>query len=113
MDLVVIGSGDPVQFKEFREITGYNGLLFTDPSLKAFSALGFSNSLMGFMSIGSALKAASALRKGHRQGSIQGSAMQLGGAVLINTSGAVIYFFAGKKAGDHPNVDDLLMALEK
>jgi peroxiredoxin len=113
VDLVVIGSGDPVHFKEFRSKTGYDGLLFSDPSLKAYSALGFSKGLMGFMSIGSVFKAASALKQGHRQGSIQGSTLQLGGAIVIDASGAVRYFFAGKKAGDHPDIDTLLMALDE
>ena len=34
--------------------------------------------------------------------------MQLGGAVIIDVSGVVRYFFAGKKAGEHPDVDQLL-----
>lgn len=112
-DLVVIGSGDPAHFPEFRKRTGYDGLLFSDPSLKAFSVLGFSNGLKGFMSMKSIFKAASALKQGHRQGSVQGSTLQLGGAVVIDTSGAVCYLFAGKKAGDHPEVDALLGAVEK
>ena len=112
-DLVVIGSGDPVHFKEFREKTGYDGLLFTDPSLASFGAFGFSKGLMGFMSITSLSKAASALKQGHRQGSIQGSTLQLGGAIVVDSSGTVRYFFAGRKAGDHPDVDDLLKALDK
>lgn len=110
---MVIGSGDPSYFPEFREITGYDGLLFTDPSLKSFSFLGFSSGLKGLLSIKSAFKAASAVKQGHRQGSIQGSATQLGGAVVIDASGAVRYFFAGKKAGDHPDVDALLRGVEK
>ncbi len=40
-DLAVIGSGDPAHFQKFREKTGYDGLLFSDPSLAAFSLLGF------------------------------------------------------------------------
>jgi len=113
VDLVVIGSGDPVHFAEFRKKTGYRGLLFSDPSLKAFSALGFSSGLKGFVSIGSVFKAASALKQGHRQGSIQGDTFQLGGAIVVDTSGAVRYFFSSKKAGDHPKVDDLLPALDE
>jgi peroxiredoxin len=111
--LAVIGSGDPGHFSEFREKTGYDGMLFSDPSLKAFSLLGFSKSLMGFMSIRSVIRAASALTQGHRQGSIQGSTLQLGGAIVIDASGAVRYFFAGSKAGDHPDVDEVLKAVEK
>ncbi len=108
----MIGSGDPGHFPEFREKTGYGGLLFSDPSLKAFSALGFSNGLMGLVSIRSVFNAASALKQGHRQGSIQGNTLQLGGAVIIDVSGTVRYFFAGKKAGDHPDIDQLLKAVE-
>jgi len=68
---------------------------------------------MGFISIGSVFKAAAALKQGHRQGSIQGHTLQLGGAVVIDVSGAVRYFFAGAKAGDHPEINDLLRAVEK
>jgi hypothetical protein len=75
--------------------------------------LGFANGLMGFMSIGSVFKAALALKQGHRQGSIQGNTLQLGGAVVIDGSGAVRYFFSGSKAGDHPDVEQLLMGVDK
>ncbi len=110
--LAVIGSGDPRHFETFKKTTGYGGLLFSDPSLAAFSLLGFSKGLAGFMSISSVFKAASALKKGHRQGSVQGSAMQLGGAILIDVSGAVCYFFSGKKAGDHPKINELISAVD-
>ncbi|MBA3011490.1 MAG: hypothetical protein FP812_14820 [Desulfobacula sp.] len=65
------------------------------------------------MSIGSVFKAAAALKQGHRQGSIQGSTLQLGGAVVIDDSGAVRYYFSGSKAGDHPDVEQLLKAVEE
>lgn len=68
---------------------------------------------MGFMSMKSVFNAVSALKQGHRQGSIQGSSLQLGGAVVIDISGAVRFFFAGKKAGEHPDIDQLLKAVEK
>lgn len=112
VNLAVIGSGDPRHFKDFQKTTGYGGLLFSDPSLAAFSLLGFTKGLAGFMSIRSVFKAASALKKGHRQGSVQGSAMQLGGAIVIDESGAVRYFFSGKKAGDHPKINELIRAVD-
>ena len=112
LNLAVIGSGDTRHFSEFREKTRYEGLLFSDPSLAAFSLLGFSKGVSGFMSIRSIFKAASALKDGHRQGSVQGSTMQLGGAIVIDVSGSVRYFFSGRKAGDHPEIKDLLSAVE-
>jgi len=111
--LAVIGSGDPAYFKEFREKTGYDGLLFSDPSLAAFSLLGFARGITGMMSIRSVFNAVSAFRQGHRQGSVQGSTLQLGGAIVINVSGAVRYYFASAKAGDHPTVDELIRALDR
>jgi alkyl-hydroperoxide reductase/thiol specific antioxidant family protein len=80
--LAVIGSGYPRHFKEFRKITGYIGLLFSDPSLKAFSFLDFTGGMTGFLSVKAIFKAVSAFKNGHRQGPVQGSAMQLGGAVI-------------------------------
>ena len=68
---------------------------------------------MGFLSINSLLKAASAIKKGHRQGTVQGNALQLGGAVIIDTAGTVCYYFAAAKAGEHPDIDRLLNGVEK
>jgi peroxiredoxin len=110
--LAVIGSGDPRHFKEFRKITGYIGPLFSDPSLKAFSFLNFSGGVAGFLSVNSIFKAVSAFKNGHRQGSVKGSAMQLGGAVIIDPIGSIRYYFASRKAGDHPNIDDLIRAVD-
>lgn len=112
LSLAVIGSGDPRYFNDFREKTNYYGLLFSDPSLAAFSLLGFSKGASGFMSVRSIFKAASALKEGHRQGSVQGSTMQLGGAIVVDTSGDVRYFFSGRKAGDHPEINELLSAVD-
>lgn len=112
LNLAVIGSGDTRHFKDFRRITGYEGLLFSDPSLSTFTFLGFSKGVAGFMSVSSIFKAASALKEGHRQGSVQGSTMQLGGTIVIDVSGAVRYFFSGKKTGDHPKIKELLSAVD-
>jgi AhpC/TSA antioxidant enzyme len=110
--LAVVGSGAPHHFKEFRAITGYQDPLFTDPSRKAFNLLGFSNSITGFMSANSLFKAMSALKNGHRQGSVQGSTLQLGGAVIIDAAGLLLYYFAGRKAGEHPDIDELIQAID-
>ncbi len=50
-----------------------------------------------------------AFKQGHRQGAVQGSTLQLGGAVVIDTKGAVRYFFSAKKAGEHPDIDSLML----
>jgi len=109
---VVIGTGKAKHFKEFRNITGYGGRLYCDPSRKAFSLLGFSSSLTGIVGLGTSFKALSAMKQGFRQGKIQGNTLQLGGAIVIDTSENIQYFYAGKKAGDHPKINDLLAPFE-
>lgn len=109
--LGVIGSGDPRHFKEFKEITGYKEQLFTDPLRKTFALLGFSNSITGFMSVNSLFKAVAALKNGHRQGAVQGSTLQLGGAVIIDSAASIRYYFAGRRAGDHPDIDALIRGI--
>jgi hypothetical protein len=43
-------------------------------------------------------------------GSLQGDAMQLGGAVAINIKGVIHYHYKEKVAGDHPPLNQLLKA---
>jgi hypothetical protein len=64
------------------------------------------------MSANSLFKAMSALKNGHRQGSVQGSTLQLGGAVIIDAAGLLLYYFAGRKAGEHPDIDELIQAID-
>ena len=110
-NLVVIGSGKSHHFEEFRKVTGYKGKLLSDPSRQAFTMLGFSSSITGFMSIKSIARGVLAMKGGHKQGAIQGNTLQLGGAIIVE-SHTVRYFYASKKAGDHPEVEDLIAAVD-
>jgi len=92
-------------------VTGYKGTLFTDPSRKVFEYLGFKSSVTGFIGLKPLAKTLSALKKGHKQGGIEGSTLQLGGAVVIDTEKTIRFYFASNKAGDHPDVADLVAAV--
>ena len=96
-NLIVIGSGDPRHFEKFRKITGYDGKLLSDPSRQAFTLLGFTSIVTGMMGMKSITKVLSAVKGGYKQGAIQGSALQLGGAVIIDPSGTVRYFLQARK----------------
>ena len=108
LHLVVIGFGKPEALPSFRDVTGYRGTLLTDQSRQAFGGLGFGNSvggLIGWRPVADALKA---LQAGFRPGRLQGSGLQLGGALVIDTDGTILYLHREKKAGDHPPVAQLL-----
>lgn len=56
-------------------------------------------------------RAFSALGAGHMPGTVQGSALQLGGAVILRPDATIAYYFASAEAGDHPPATALLDAL--
>ncbi len=109
--LVIIGSGEPSQLRELRQATGYRGDLLTDPSRESYKILGFTSGISKVMGLKSFSRGLSALLAGYKPGTIQGSALQLGGAVILNPDATVAYYFASAEAGDHPPVADLLDAL--
>lgn len=108
--LVVIGNGAPHFVKAFREDTGFGGKLFTDPSLETYKVLNLKRSvgsLFGFKSMKEGIRAAAS---GYLQTSIQGDAMQQGGAIIAGPGDALRYFHRNAEAGDHPPIEDMLEA---
>lgn len=89
-------------------MTGYTGKLFTDPSLESFRALGFSRKISGLLAANAFARGFKALKDGIRPGSMQGDALQLGGAVIIGPGDQLFYYFKGKQAADHAPVQALL-----
>ena len=110
--LAVIGSDETQYFKEFRKITGYSGLLLSDPSRQTYSTLGFSSGIGSLLSLQGFSKALSALKEGIKPGAVHGSALQLGGVVIVEPSEHVQYYYASKKAGDHPALADIFAAVQ-
>ncbi len=56
-------------------------------------------------------KGFTALREGIKPGLLHGSALQLGGAIIVTSEEKVCYFFRSSEAGDYPPVDSMLAAI--
>lgn len=108
--LAVIGNGGSYDLIKFRKVTGYLRILLTDPSLETYKILKFKNGLADVVGIKSFIQGFSDLRSGFMPGSLQGHALQLGGAVVVVPKGKFTYLFKSSAAGDHPPVEDLLAA---
>jgi len=106
--LVVIGNGGANELKKFRDVTGYHGVLLTDPSRDSYNFLKFKSGLADIIGMKSFSKSFSALRSGFLPGSLQGHALQLGGAIAVTPEGTIKYFFKSSAAGDHPPIEGLL-----
>ena len=111
VELAVIGSGAVSHLKAFRSTTGYRGKLFSEPSREAFRLLGLTSGLGGLIGRKSIGRALTALRRGIRPGSIQGSALQLGGALVVSRQESVLYSYGSSEAGDDPPIDEILQAI--
>ena len=108
----MINNAKTTDLKKFREITGYQGTLLTDPSRESYKLLQFKSDLTDLIGIKSFTQTFSAFKAGFMPGALQGNALQLGGAAIIDPEDNVKYFFQSSKAGDHPSIEDLLKAIE-
>lgn len=110
-DLIVIGCGKPDHIEEFRDVTGYPGKIYTDSSRESFKVLGLTSSVGGLLGMKTLSRGFSAIRQGIKPGSLQGNALQMGGAVVITTDSEIRYLYQSREAGDDPPVVELLDAV--
>ncbi|MCB2174010.1 redoxin domain-containing protein [bacterium] len=111
-NLVIIGSGQSDQLPALRAATGYQGTLLTDPQRKTYTFLGLNRSVGGVIGLKMVARAVRSIASGYRPGTLQGDALQLGGAITITVDNRVSYFFKSSEAGEHPPVADLLASLD-
>lgn len=111
IDLVLIGQATPRHAKHFAKKLELDGeTILADEERQTYKIAGFKKAnlgqLLGPKSVLSGVKHGA--RSGVVQGRIVGDAAQLGGAMVIDTSGEVLFRRASKNAGDTIEPDDLL-----
>jgi hypothetical protein len=112
VELIVIGNGAPNFIEGFRERSGYEGAIYTDPELESYEALELRRDLRATLSLKTMGRAVQAFRKGNRQVATQGDALQQGGVFIVSPEGELVYSYKSQFAGDHPPVRDILAAAE-
>lgn len=112
-DVHVIGNGAPTFIEGFREVTGYTGPIYTDPSLATYRAAELRRGVGTILNLGTLSRSVGAFRRGFRQGSVQGDALQQGGTLIIDTSGVVLFQHISDGPGDHARTADMLAALAR
>lgn len=110
-ELVLIGNGAPHFIAGFRELTGFRGPIYTDPSLEVFRAAHLQRGVartLNPLSLGHAVKA---FAHGSRQGNVEGDAWQQGGTLVIAPGGEVRWQHVSKRPGDNASNAQILSAL--
>lgn len=109
--LVVIGNGGPSFIADFREVVGYDGPLYTDPSLAVYEAAQLERGLSTLLRPGTVTRAFGALRRGARQGMVRGDGLQQGGVLVVDTDGRVRYHHVSRYPGDNATPQDIASSL--
>jgi len=109
----VIGNGTPNFIAGFREVTGWRGPLYTDPSLVAYERAGMKRGVMKTLNFGAAVRTLGALGRGAKQGRTQGDAWQQGGIVVIDVGGDVLWTHASDAPGDNASVEQIVAGLNR
>src|SRR5262245_31393451 len=86
----VIGNGSPSFIAGFRDVTGWKGPIFTDPSLAVYAAAGMKRGVLKTLNPVGALRSVGTLARGFTQGRTQGDNWQQGGVLVIATNGDVL-----------------------
>jgi peroxiredoxin len=112
-NVAVIGSGTPAMAKAFAERMGLPKDLpvLSDSRREAYQLLGFTRSIRSTFTPRALLNSLRALRKGFRQGRVQGDPFQQGGTLVIAPSGEILFRYQSKEPGDHAAPDRLIAAL--
>ena len=112
-EVVVVGVGASHWVEKFREITGYDGLLYCDPGLGSYAAARLKRGAWRtLMSPRTTLAAIRAGRAGFSHGSVQGDAFQQGGTLVIAPPGIVVYWYIADVAGDQAPMEAILAAVD-
>ena len=111
--MAVIGNGTPVMARDFAQEFNVGVPLYTDPSRKSYELAGWRRPMgSAVLSMGTMLRSATrAMKGGFRQGKTQGDAFQIGGVLVVEPNGAVIFEHADRSAGDHASIEDILASL--
>ncbi len=108
----MIGFGTPEQARAFREATGWQGALLTDPDGAAYRAAALRRSgwlrhlrwsvIRGYFA---------ARRQGHRAGKVVGDPWQQGGTFVVAPPGRIAYAWRDVVGTEPAPYDEVLAAL--
>ncbi len=108
---MVIGPARPEHVAGFRQVTGYQGPLYVDPSRRVFRTAGLAHGWASTYHPLAVLKGVLAFARGFRQGSRQGDVTQQGGTFVLGPGDRVRFEWRDRYAGDGPDLDAVVAAI--
>ena len=103
VELLVIGNGPEWAIDGFREKSGFEGPIYTDPERHAYRALRLRRDKGATLNLGTIKAGIRSFRSGHRQTKTLGDPWQQGGVFVIKAGGDIAWAYRSEFAGDHPS----------
>ena len=110
-ELVVVGPGKPEHLPGFRQVTGYRGPLFTDPSLRTYQTAGLASGILSVLHPRSLVGYLRAVAGGFRPRGVKGNPAQQGGTFVLGPGERVGFEWRDQYSGDHADLDQVIAAL--
>jgi len=111
VSVVLVGNGPPEALAPFvreQRLEGRRVTVVTDPSRAAFRAASLRRPRLH--GLRTAIETLRAFGAGYRQRRRAGDAMQLGGALLVDDAGRVLYYHRAGTPGDLADPSDIVQA---
>eukprot|EP00250_Pteridium_aquilinum_P009757 c18909_g1_i1 orf=146-922(+) len=122
VSLIIVGPGKVDQARAFAKSTNFPGEIYADPDFATHEAFKFASGVGSTVSLMTGLRVISAYLEGYRQDwelsfdedTVSKGGWQQGG-VLVAGPGKenLVYLFKDAKAGDEPNMDEIVAACLK
>ena len=95
----------------FREQTGWDRPLYTDPSLEVFAAAQLKRGARHVLTLRALVPTVKAFARGGRQGLPQGDPWQQGGVLVVAPTGDIVWHHASDHPGDNASGEQILATL--
>ena len=110
-ELVIIVNVSPHFIKTFKEDLKIDIPIYTDPSRKSYEAAGLKRSVIGSIGPQALMNLLKNFVKGTKGAELQGDPWQLGGTLVINPQGRILFHFVSRVNGERAQIDDILRVL--
>lgn len=116
LNTIVIGSGDAQYIDAFMkryELDDQLVTVVTDSTLKSHALAGLKRHFLATLGLKGIWQQLKALLKGHSQDGVKGDNWQQGGAMVLDTTGEVLYYRKSETVGDYTPSIELVSVLHR
>lgn len=112
INLVMVGNGASHYIDGFKESSGFEGTVVTDPKRELFGLLGFKTSKRAVLKPKVLLSGFRAFKSGHRQDGVKGDPWQQGGVLIVDKDLTILFLHRYQAAGESIPWPEIWKALE-